>query len=335
MIGIYGRLLGGVRSINGLNKLQILFENILTPLEADQFAPGLASALAVPLLAIQGPSADPLTGTTIGEKLFEHAREWCARLQRQMALAGKVEPEPFVRSRLRRDVFVFSNPEAKGRKKLLILFGGGALRPMMPVHVFLQHLDATTTDIMFLRDPARDGYRSGLFGVGKTLDDLIDRLPELIDLSGYGQVNAMGTSSGGAPALLAGLALGARSAISAGGIHPTRENWAFRGQPLSDALAELGQTTGRRTRVFLVSGAQSATDQDAAQATAALLGGTLVTVSGKDGNAVRHVSLFPLARQGHLTPVLEAMLSAEMEGLRSVRSLTVEEVAAPTDRPRN
>jgi hypothetical protein len=329
VIKVYGRLIEGVRSTNQLNRLQIALENIMTPLEAEQFAPRLAPALSARLLAIHGPAAEPLTAMTIGERLFERTHAWRRRLQRQMALVAKAEPEGFTRLRLSRDVRLYSNPGASGPKRLLILFSSLALRPMMPVHVFLQHVDARTTDVMFLRDSERDAFRSGLFGLGTTLHDVIDRLPRLVDLSRYQSVSTMGTSGGGVPALVAGLSLGARAAISAGGLHPVGNYGTFGDRPLEKALEDLRQVAGSRTHVFLITGAKAVVDGVAAEATAALLGATRLTISGTDDAGVGHNSLFALAQQGRLARVLEAMLSVDTESLRDVASISLSQDPRP------
>lgn len=325
MIGVYSRLISRVRSINHLNQVQIALENILTPAEAAQLTPGVAPTLSDLLLSVQGPAMAPFSAETIGEELFAQAQEWRKRLQRPRALSRKRTPEGFLRMRLLRDVLLYSDPKARGPKRLLILFAGNAMRPMMPVHAFLQHLYAKTTDVLFLRDPARDAYRSGMFGIGTTTEEIIDTLPSLIELARYESINTIGTSGGGVPALIAGLTLGARSAVSAGGIHPQSERWSFRGRPLSQALADLRRTAGPRTAILLVSGAQSMADQAAAEATAALVGATLLVVS--DSIPVRHPSLFHLAQQRHLTQVLEAMLTANVDALREVPSLDVIDMA--------
>ena len=314
MIGLYRRLLRNVRSVNRLNRVHIALENTLTPGLAWQLSPQVAPSPATCLLAMQGPTPGSRTGTTIGETLFLSSEEWRERLTRHMALAGKPLPEGFVRRRLFRDVFVFSKPEARAPKRLLIVFAGGAMRPMMPLHVFLQHLDAETTDVLFLRDPARDGFRGGLRGLGTTIDAMVDKLPDLIDLARYDGFATLGTSAGGMPALLAGLTLGARSILSVGGNHPSDDRWTFRGLSLSESLPELRTTSGRCSRIVLIWGAQSPEDQLAAEATAALVGAVLVPVSDKH-SPVRHGALFPLVQQQRLIVLLEALLSANTDEL--------------------
>lgn len=312
MIKLYQRLLRNVRTVNGLNRVQVELENALTPQLAWSMAPQVVTSPATQFLALPGPAASPPTGMTLGEALFIGSEEWRERLMRHMALAGKLRPEPFDRIRLRRDVYLFSGPDAGARKRLLIVFAGGAKRPMMPVHVFLQHLNAERTDVLFLRDPQRDAFRGGLFGIGSTVEDVIDALPNLIDCSSYAGVSTLGTSAGGIPALLAGLSLGARSILSVGGNHPNR--WTFRGAPLSDILPDLRCRTGFQSRILLMVGAQSLDDHAAAEATACLLGASILTVTDK-ANPVRHGALFPLAQQRRLSILLEALLSGEMNDL--------------------
>jgi len=324
LIALYRRLLRNVRSINQLNRVHIALENVMTPSLAGQLSPQNASSPATSLLAIRDPSPDAVAGAALGDLLYVRAEEWRERLFRHQALARKADPEPFMHHRLRRDLFLFSDPAAKAPKHLLIVFTGGALRPMMPVHAFLQHLDAAGTDVLFLRDPRRNGFRHGLFGVGASLEAVVDRLPELIDLTPYKGISTFGDSAGGMPALLAGLVLGARSILSVGGGHPNR--WEYRGRPLAEGLAALRDAAGHRSKVFLMRGEQAPDDEPAAKATASLIGATILIVSDKNG-PVRHSAVFPLAEQGRLTYLLEALLSASTAGLAlAVPSISISEV---------
>lgn len=301
-----------MRSVNQLNRVHIALENVMTPMLAWQLAPQITASPATSLLAIRDPAPDSHMAATLGQQLYVSAEEWRERLIRHMMLAGKAVPEKYARRRLKRDVFLFSDPGAKGIKRLLIVFAGGAMRPMMPLHAFLQHLDAAKTDVLFLRDPKRDGFRGGLFGVGGSLEEVVARLPELLEQRSFDALSTLGTSAGGVPALLAGLALGARSVLSVGGSRPDR--WEFGGRPVAESLASLRHGTGRNSKIFLMLGAQSPEDQFAAEATASILGATILAVSDRD-SPVRHGALFPLAQQGRLALVLEALLLASVDTL--------------------
>lgn len=328
MIDVYRRLLRGVRSINRLNRLQINVENKLTPLLARQLSSMSPPTPGARLLALQGPARATQLGETIGEKLYQGAETWRLLLEEYMVMARKAEPEPFIRKRLLRDVFLFTDPAAKGPKRLLIFFADQAQRPLMPLHTFLQHLDAQATDMLFLRDPSRKAFRLGLFDVGSSLDDIVAHLPRLVDLSSYREVHTMGTSAGGLPAIVAGLALGTRSATSVGGIHPVNENWTFDGRLMPEALPRRRQTTGADTQVYLMWGAQSRIDPVAAYATSDLVGGTMLVISGRNNTRIGHLPLYPLARQHLLIKVLEAIFATNVHPLNAVSTIEIRDAPA-------
>jgi hypothetical protein len=117
-----------------------------------------------------------------------------------------------------------------------------------------------------------------------------------------------------------------RGILLVGGNHPDLSE--FRGRSRSESLPDLRNAAGRRSKVFLMVGAQSPEDLPAAEATAALVGAAILAVSDMDG-AVRHGALFPLAQQRRLPHLLEALLSADTSSLAlTVPSIRITKLTA-------
>src|SRR5262245_15422035 len=136
------------------------------------------------------------------------SKAWLDELHRKFAFAGKDSPEPFVRRRLRQAVWLFKSDYDRRQKMLLICFSGNGQRLMMPMPVFLQHIDGQATDVAYLRTEKHAGYRKGIRGVADDLHASVAALEGLLDVREYGRVATIGTSGGGLPAILAGLRLG-------------------------------------------------------------------------------------------------------------------------------
>ena len=89
---------------------------------------------------------------------------FCERLLAMCDTAGKRAAEPFLRRRLSRAHTLYQGPDQSQHKELLIAVTGAARRMMVPVPVFLQHLDARRFDVLLLQDRNRDSYQRGLAG---------------------------------------------------------------------------------------------------------------------------------------------------------------------------
>lgn len=115
---------------------------------------------------------------------------------------------------------LLATPDTK-RENLLIVFTGAAMRPMMPLPIFIQALPANT-DLLVLYDPWRDHFRRNILNGELSLYDLPRALRHWV--ARYESAISIGTSSGGLPALryarLANLAKG----------------FAFGGAPIDDTM---------------------------------------------------------------------------------------------------
>lgn len=330
MIAVYARQLGRCRTINELNRLNILLENRMTPIEV-----ALLDSVLPPRPRHRGPIRKVITQwcydslprhvrtriNKVRRKLPQHllptltnddiaraAHAWVGRMHDLVALSGKPQPEPYVRTRLAREMAVYKGPGARQDKTLLILFAGNAQRVMLPLPVFLQHLDARQTDVVLLRDPQRTAYRHGLWGVAPTLDGLADALPAWTHAREYRAIEVLGTSGGGLPAVMVALQLGAAAVVSVGGNGPDDARWIRHGGiPPRERLQQLRAGPGHAVSVTLAYGAQSPRDETAARELAALIDAVCLPVSDAD-RPVGHGALFPLAQRGRLAEFLDTAL---------------------------
>ena len=220
---------------------------------------------------------------------------------------GKANTEPYVRRDLVNSLHVFSDGSGRSAKTMLIGYSGNAERLMMPTPILLQNLEAASVDFALLKDSNKVGYRTGVKGVGDSLDAVIDALPELLALGDYRRVATLGTSGGALPALLTGLRLRADAVMSVGSNSPDDLRWERPDGTGARELIVAYAGSQPRTSVVLVHGAQSPRDQAAAEAIAALVPATLVPVSDPAG-PVGHGALYPLVRQRRLAAFLKEHL---------------------------
>jgi len=222
-----------------------------------------------------------------------------------LAAGRKAQPEPFHRSRVRRDLWLYADGSPRSSKILLVGFTGRAQRMMMPSAVFLQQLDSKKADVALLCDPLRSGYRQGMRRVGESLGSMLNALPQLLHMSEYQSVVSMGTSAGGLPAVLAALQLNLSAAMSVGGASPDDPRWALPdGAGARDLIDRCTKESARLPRLYLVFGEDSIADRTNAEELEALLPAELMPVTRR-GKQVGHNALLPLMAEGAIGRTLE------------------------------
>jgi len=315
VIALYRRLVSRCTTINQINRVHIALENRLSPLEADVLRHSLRpkchllsrATMALRRLVLKS-AARPFRATQI-----EQAREWMGQLAALAAPSGKRHPEGFQRRRIRRNVVLYSDGGAPADKTLAIAFTGSRQRLMMPVSVFLQHLDARRVEVVLLRDSWRDGYhayRHGIPGVGGSIETLLDALPHLLSFGRYRKVVAVGTSGGGFPAVLAAFRLELDAVVSFGGNGPDDPRWvATDGSTGRQRVVRYRDACAKPPRVFLAFGQDCPQDRERAEALADAIPSRLCPV-GDPTTEVGHTVAYALARQGKLTEFLQSTIFA-------------------------
>jgi hypothetical protein len=315
MIELYKRLSRSCNTFNQLNRALLLLEKRMTPLELF----GLRSDLrlcgrASPRVNRLGSfPKEPPRSLTANSTVPQHAVDrfgvsiaWIDELYRKFCLAGKHSPEPFMRLRLRHAVWTFRSDSDSTQKMLLICFTGNAQRLMMPLPVFLQHLDARTTDVAYLLTEKHAGYRKGIRGITDDLDTSIAALECLLNVRGYDRVAIIGTSGGGLPAILAGLQLGVDAVLSVGPNNPNDSRWtAFtEANGATDLFRRFSARNTRAPVVYLAYGAEVERD---VTATAVIASCIEVRDIWSVPNA-GHCCLYPLVQRGRFGDLLKSTI---------------------------
>jgi amino acid adenylation domain-containing protein len=199
------------RSSNQLRKIQISLENIITPSEVEYFHSAILET----------------------EPVNSKHQEWIKKFHVEYNFFKKSTPEEFFRKKMVDHIYFYGDKFDPKEKTLLICFSGNAQRMMMPLPFFLQQLDARETDVLLIRDPTRNGYRTGIKGISNSIEAVIDQITHLLDISQYKRTAAIGTSGGGFPALLSAMRLGLDASLSVGSCGPYDSRW----KKLSDSSA--------------------------------------------------------------------------------------------------
>jgi hypothetical protein len=196
----------------------------------------------------------------VAPELPKHVSDWLDGLH-EYCFFEKEDPEPFGRLTVDPSWSLYgSSDQGRSGRELIIGFTGGAHNLFQPAAVILQQLEAARHDLLLLRDRNRDGFLEGA-GDFRSIGDLAKGLGHLT--KDYRSVVTIGSSRGGFAAVLMGLALGARRAVSIGG-HPSRLSASF--------ITESGLTEGdRRTEVLCIYGDGNERDRAGAEAMRQLL----------------------------------------------------------------
>lgn len=248
------------RKQNEFNRLIIKLENTLTPAE---------------IAAIAELELPP--------EVNERAEPWLARL-RKWRPEIFLKPQSYQRRSIGPAAIFYSDGSLPRReKKLLVAFGGNALRLMVPTCVFLQGLCAKHWDVLFVRkQDVGTSYFDGQDGIASDFSGVIRYFEVKISRHEYRCVNTLGTSSGGFFAIWAGSLLGAKRAFSLAGFLPRK---------LPDVV--FNKTVPSKVHFY---GEDNPVDRDTALAMREYLGGELRSIS----HVAHHNLLGTLMKEGRL-----------------------------------
>jgi hypothetical protein len=330
---LYKRLARGCTTINQLNRVHIALERRLTPLNVMRLRSELAAqpksgwlALKVERLLNAADSDNKIVrvlAPLAGSNTLETSRAWIDKLHLKLRLSGDARPQPFVRRRLDKGLSLFECRADRSQKTLLIGFSGDAARLMMPTSMFLQHLDARTTDFVLLYTEKRLGYRNGVRGIAGDLEASAAALENLLDSRAYGRVATIGASSGALPAILVGFRMGADATLSIGPNDPNNVRWSqfTKDRGVTDLFRHFAGANSRLPDVHLVYGADEPRDAAAVQAIAS----RIQVRSIRSVPDAKHNVLFPLAEREQLRDLLRSTVteppatSTEPVSLETVR----------------
>ncbi|MDB5657838.1 MAG: hypothetical protein JWS10_453 [Cypionkella sp.] len=203
---------------------------------------------------------------------------------------------------------LYSTP-GTSRQRLLIAFAGAAQRLMMPLPIFMQALPANT-DLLILYDPLNNHYRRGIWDGDHTLRDLASIMAPII--GGYDDTIALGTSSGGLPALRFSKLFGLRRGLSFGGRLIDDTLRILRREILPPAYDPLCACDDlQNTEVILIHAADNAQDALAARCAAVAANSRRISLAGRSNHSV----LWDVQCMERLPDLLEMAFSASASTL--------------------
>jgi len=295
---LYRRRIGRCRTENQLNRIHLALENFLTPAEVRY----LRAALA------REPPDSP-------------GRPWIARLDRFMPV-NKPRPVEFERSGLFKSLTRYTAGTVFPEQKTLIIgFSGHFHRLMLPMPWLLDCLDPRLYDVLVLRDFSRRSFTVGVPELGADFFAAIARLRELVRPHAYRNAIALGTSSGGTPALLAAILLGLKRGISVSGQDFQRFTTRVKNRGLDDTpyAALLASRPEPFPDLLVVCGAEHTNDVKAASALHELVPSHLWKIH----NCEQHAVLPWQLAQGRLPAFLAEMLDQSLESSDPVATTAV------------
>jgi hypothetical protein len=308
MSACYRRAVRRCRSVNQVNALHIALENRMTPSELVALRREQGRWFALRTLLRRSRQLVPSSWrrADAGTAPAALRDEWLRKLHRFYTQAVKPQPEAFHRRKLSRHLKLYSAGGPRHDKTLLICFVGGSNRPFLPLPVFLQHLDASRTDVLLVGYPRGKGLRGGIPELGQSFEESVDKLRDVAAIDAYRRCVALGTSGGGTPAVLTALRLGLPAVLSAGGGSPTDRRWsAALGEDVGDLARRYAAASTQLPQVTLAFGVDAKEDIAAAEAFAECFPADLLPV--RDGRRpVPHNIFALLLRRRRLQAFLES-----------------------------
>jgi hypothetical protein len=217
--------------------------------------------------------------------LTGHAAAWrgsyiLKELHRQPA-------QTYERHDLAPDVVFYRGDGQPEQKTLIVTFCGRAQRPNMSWSLYLQYLPSELFDVAILCDRSNNHYYDGIAGYASSMLSLQRRLAEDLQFSSYRRLICYGTSSGGLPAIRAGLLGGAHRSIALGGVFAWPIYRLQRGQNFQTFDPICGCYAGRPGQVLLIHGSNERDLIGARQAEKAL-GAKRIRVTATTDHNVSH-----------------------------------------------
>ena len=205
MIEQYQKLTQGCKTINQLNSVHIALEKEMTPVQ---------------FFTLLNEYRKEST------KKNTHTEMWLTKLNRLYSCCGKLSPEGFNSRSLNDHYWLYSHSSFERQNKfLLICFTGSHQMMMLPTAVFLQLFDAQQIDILVIRYPVGDGFRSGLSGIANDFVSFIENFIRSLPVTDYKDIVTLGVSGGAVPALFASLIHGYSKSICVSINSPIDKRW--------------------------------------------------------------------------------------------------------------
>lgn len=191
----------------------------------------------------------------------------------------------------------FRDIEAKNGK-LVVLFTGRSGRFMAPLPLVVEALGRTESDILVLRDPFDDHYRSG---IGPTALDFRSVVEFVSERSrGYGDLIVMGSSMGAAAAIAISGKLQARRGVGLSVVYAWDIGRIIGGNLPSPFLPLCACSASDFTQSLLIASGDHVQDQTRAATMSKMLGAQHVAIP----NLAGHNVLTPFVLSNRLRPLI-------------------------------
>ena len=150
---------------------------------------------------------------------------------------------------------------SRGARSLIATFCGTSKGVGLPIAYFLQMLRDDLYDVVVLYDRRKLHFDRGVEGFSESFLETARRIEAFARAKGYDEIITFGASLGGYPALRAGLLLGARRAISMGGVYGWQVGRLVRNEPTVGAFDLLCPCfADRQVELVAVASAQNRSD---------------------------------------------------------------------------
>ncbi len=307
MIERYNSLFGNCKTINQVHQLHITQENRLTPLELYDLYESIKKEQSsllfrLKMLFVNNQSKQiKQAGIVAMKKTFSLAEK-----------SAKAKPEPFIRHHIHKNIQMYSSGTSPQQKTLVIAFAGKAMRLMMPIPCFLQHLSADKFDVLLFSDPNKHGFTRGIPGIANNIENLIEKTSHLFNRTSYKSVVSYGTSGGGLPAILAAVQLQLDKGISIGGNGPSSPKW----KALETFNPDKNLTTNDNTtpNLLCVYGANAEKDKLNTHDLEYYIPIKALSIHSTNGQKVRHNPLKTILTQSKLSSFLHIALDPTITG---------------------
>ncbi len=215
---------------------------------------------------------------------------------------GDSERIAWSRKHRAKDVLVYRRDKPSTLASCLIVFGGNARRPMMPMGLFLAALGDLTDTVIFLRTEVNDGFRSGISGLGTDLETAFANLATVIDTTVPEELRValppvvLGTSGGGIAALVFSGFYPARSVVIVGPNSTRDVRWSA--NPQLERVLESRRraaSEGGGVKVTVVYGEMGNDAHKVPDWKSDIAGAVVIEIPG-----AKHNALLPLAEEGTL-----------------------------------
>jgi hypothetical protein len=285
---LYRKRIARCRTENQLNHVHIALANYMTPEELRFFDAALA----------QDPVGSP-------------DRRWISKLSCFIP-PRESWPAEFRRKGILKSMTLYAaDSGSRAEKTLIIGFTGAFNRMMLPLPLLLGCLNPTLYDVVVLSDFSRRFFSMGIPGLGVDFFQALCNLRNHVDPTAYRNCVALGTSSGGLPAVLGAILLKLNRGVSIGGLDFPQFAAKLRDLGASEEpyAALLASRPEPFPELLLVFGGGNATDVVAARGLHGRVPSRLVEVKACDDHVVLRWKLL----RGRLPTFFSTLLGQSVE----------------------